>query len=515
MIHPPGQTINAIEQEPLVFQFDQVGLAQAVEQTLSHSLAGPVQAKVRPLWCRAWSWALRRSMGATRWNRWQQNSQWRQGMAWLRRAMTESAKPVLVYVVPFDIWKLRTGGGQRIAGIAKALSRDFNVFIFTNTQSVQEFTFQKLRENCHLVAIPIGPKFIRCLHSLEVGAGLFAFADFFNCLPEFQEALEVVATQAAAWGFTHPTAWPVVRHYIQPGCAVFYDAHDDYAQFMQDAYGSENPELAQRLVALECDVLKRVTAAAYCTETDLAAAKSRLEKGAVSAPHSRVPSQLPSGRKTQMLVVPNGVDVAACRLVIPSQARQNRESAGIDRPLVLFVGSQHKPNFEAVEFILRELAPVFPQAVFVVMGMNYTAVRKRGGAQPGNNVVFTGPLLEDLKEAVMALAEVAVAPMASGTGSSLKIPDYVAHGQIVIGTAIGMRGFTELTHYSSVIATDDVRAALANSLRMLETNPQSFDKDCQAAREWVEKTLDWTAAAQPLLEAVRHKSAETIALPSH
>ena len=103
-------------------------------------------------------------------------------------------------------------------------------------------------------------------------------------------------------------------------------------------------------------------------------------------------------------------------------------------------------------------APVFPQAVFVVMGMNYTAVRKRGGAQPGNNVVFTGPQLEDLKEAVMALAEVAIAPMASGTGSSLKIPDYVAHGKVVIGTAIGMRGFTELTHYSSVMVTDDTLA---------------------------------------------------------
>jgi glycosyltransferase involved in cell wall biosynthesis len=503
------------EPEPLVFQFDEVGLAQAVERTLSRFPAEPGQTKSPALWRRAWRWALRHSMGATHWNRWQQYNSRRQGLAWLRRAMADSAKPVLVYVVPFDIWKLRSGGGQRIAGIAKAFTRDFNVFIFTNSGSVREFAFRKLAETCHLVAVPLGPEFIQRTQVMAAGTGLFAFIDYVEWLPDVQRVLEVAAAHASAWGFTHPTAWPVVRRYIRPECAVFYDAHDDYAQFLQDAYGSDNPELSQRLVALEYDVLKHVTTAAYCTEADLTAAKIRLEREAVSAPHSQPPRQTPPGGSAPMLVVPNGVDVAACRLVIPSQARQNRESAGIDRPIILFVGAHHKPNYEAVEFILQELAPAFPHAIFAVMGMNLTAVRERGGAQPGNNVVFTGPLPEALKETIMALAEVALAPMVSGTGSSLKIPDYVAHGQVVIGTAIGMRGFTELAHYSSVMVTDDVRAALANSLRMLETNPQSFDKDCQAAREWVEKTLDWTAAAQPLLEAVRHKSAETIALPSH
>ncbi|HPL37758.1 MAG TPA: hypothetical protein PK815_14490, partial [Verrucomicrobiota bacterium] len=78
------------EPEPLVFQFDEVGLAQAVERTLSRFPAEPGQTKSPALWRRAWRWALRHSMGATHWNRWQQYNSRRQGLAWLRRAMADS-----------------------------------------------------------------------------------------------------------------------------------------------------------------------------------------------------------------------------------------------------------------------------------------------------------------------------------------------------------------------------------------------------------------------------------------
>ncbi|MDD2240806.1 MAG: glycosyltransferase [Kiritimatiellae bacterium] len=462
-------------------------MAEATARMLGSDTAAPQQQKGSALWRRAWRWGLRHAVGTTHWNRWQHHTRRRQGMAWLQRTMTESTKPVLIYVVPHDIWKLRSGGGQRIAGIAKTLSRHFNVLVFTLTRRGPGFAVRELADACHLVAVPMGAEYIKRTQALEADTGLFACADFFDWLPDFQRILEVAATHAKAWGFTHPTAWPVVRRYIRPACAVFYDAHDDYSQFIQQAYGSEAPFLSQRLVELECDVLEHVTVAAYCTESDLAAAQSRLARD----------------KKPHMLVVPNGVDVAACQQVLPSQARQNRISAGIDRPLVLFIGAHHKPNYEAVAFISRELAPAFPHAIFVIMGMNWAAVCQREQLTPPPNVVFTSPVPETIKEAVMALAEVAIAPMTSGTGSSLKVPDYIAHGKVVISTAIGLRGFAELTSYPSVRMTDDVPAALADVLAKLEQDPHAFDQDAQAARAGIAKTLEWSAAAQPLVEAVR------------
>ena len=80
-----------------------------------------------------------------------------------------------------------------------------------------------------------------------------------------------------------------------------------------------------------------------------------------------------------------------------------------------------------------------------------------GYLEPCENVVLTGPVSEEAKEAILSLADVAWAPMKSGTGSSLKIPEYIAHGKMVVGTPIGFRGFEELLRFSSVIADEDIQ----------------------------------------------------------
>ena len=205
----------------------------------------------------------------------------------------------------------------------------------------------------------------------------------------------------------------------------------------------------------------------------------------------------------RLLVVPNGVDTAACRVVCPGEAHDRRRAVGLERPLAVFMGSIHKPNREAVEFIVRELVPAFPQVLFVVMGLDLVAYRKAGHAAADcPNLVWTGPVSEAVKETVFALADIALAPMKSGTGSSLKIPDYVAHGKIVVATPIGLRGFEELAKFPSIVAAHDVRNALAKVLDRLEGEPDAFDEACRKAREGVEKTLDWSVAAMPLAAAV-------------
>ena len=90
----------------------------------------------------------------------------------------------------------------------------------------------------------------------------------------------------------------------------------------------------------------------------------------------------------------------------------------------------------------------------------------------------------------------------SGTGSSLKIPDYVIHGKIVIATPIGLRGHEDLAKFSSIIPTRDVRAALAEVLARLELDPRAYDQACREARDWAKQSLDWSVAAQPLVAAL-------------
>lgn len=197
-------------------------------------------------------------------------------------------------------------------------------------------------------------------------------------------------------------------------------------------------------------------------------------------------------------VVPNGVDADAYDPVWPSRARANRKAAGISENLVLFAGSNYKPNQEAAEWLVRDLAPVFSEAIFVVVGMDLAQYRAAGGGVPGRNVVFTGPVSERVKDAIFSLADVALAPMVTGTGSSLKIPDYLAHGKIVVGTPTGFRGFADYGLYPSVVIAEDVRSALIRVLGDLERQPDLFDDSCRAVRDRVKENLDWAVAVRPL-----------------
>ena len=464
------------------FQSDPVGLASAIsqlagkdEEQLSWDGEEPA---VLSLWRRIGRRGLRLFWGTTRWEH-------RRMANRMGRIVAASAKPVLVYVVPFDIWKLRTGGGQRIAGIAKALSRDFNVLVLTSAWSVRKFAWHELGPDCHLLAAPTGAGFMERWRGSK-GSALFAFCDDFGQLPAFRAVLEAVADPARAWGFVHPIAWPVVQPYVRPEQPVFYDAHDDYAHFLQHAYGAADDRLVARILDMERALVHRAAAAVFCTPDDRDAARRRNPE-----------------RAGRLQVVPNGVDTAACRVVCPGEARRRRQTMGVERPLAVFMGSIHKPNREAAEFIVRELVPAFPHILFVVMGLDLATCRKAGHAVADHpNLVWTGPVSETVKEAVFSLADLALAPLLGGTGSSLKIPDYVAHGKIVVATPIGLRGFEDLVKFPSVIAAQDVRAALAEVLERLEMDPAAYDSACRQAREWTARSLDWSVAAQPLVAAM-------------
>ena len=439
---------------------------------------------------RSWRFALRQYMGAYRWEQRQQQRRLQEGLAEIRREMTHSQKPILAYLVPFNVSKLQSGGGKRVAGIAKTLSAEFNVFILTPVPSVWPFSVVEVAADCRLVGIPQSQEFEKQMQILDVvrGAGIFAFPDFFDLLPGFHAVLTRLGRAARVWLFESPSAWPVVQRFRQAGCPVGYDAPNDYSRFLQNSFGCGDERLVNRMVALEREVLGQVPIASFCTMNDLAAARDRCPA---------CPGEI--------MQIPNGVDVGACRATPPSQAKECRQAAGLERPVAIFVGAHHKPNFEAADWIVRGLAPVFPQVVFVVMGIHLAHFRESGGAAPESNVVFTGPVSEEIKAAVFALSDLTLAPMKSGTGSSLKIPEYIAYGKIVIGTPIGLRGFEDFSPFPSVLVAEDVRASFAQVLDRLSRDPSVFDRSCCAAREYVKTALDWSVVARPLVDALKRQ----------
>lgn len=123
--------------------------------------------------------------------------------------------------------------------------------------------------------------------------------------------------------------------------------------------------------------------------------------------------------------IPNGMTISPN---IPRDSKNNKKRA-------IFIGSGHLPNVEAANYIVDTLAPRCPDITFDIVG---------GCLPPGkypSNVIRHGILDLKIKADLMASATIAVNPIISGSGSSLKIMDFVSYGIPVLSTHVGMRGF--------------------------------------------------------------------------
>jgi glycosyltransferase involved in cell wall biosynthesis len=172
-------------------------------------------------------------------------------------------------------------------------------------------------------------------------------------------------------------------------------------------------------------------------------------------------------------VVPNGVDTSLISPVSKSEREKEKGRLGFsNKKVILFTGSGHPPNREAVQHILR-IAHNLPDVLFVVAGRvgdSFTSTR---------NVIVTG-YVEDITPFFRA-ADSAVNPVTSGSGTNVKMLEYMAAGLPVVSTLTGVRGLQvepgvhamvqDLEEFSSALGTiledDDLRETLSRNGRTL------------------------------------------------
>jgi glycosyltransferase involved in cell wall biosynthesis len=142
----------------------------------------------------------------------------------------------------------------------------------------------------------------------------------------------------------------------------------------------------------------------------------------------------------KLLLVPNGIEPERFRPADPAQREALRASLGFSprHRVAVFTGSPMVHNLEAARFILERLAPACASRThlkFLLLGDV-----ARGALPP--NVRALGTVPDVLP--YLAASDVALNPVTSGSGSSLKVPEYLAAGLPVVSTVFGMRGFEDL-----------------------------------------------------------------------
>jgi glycosyltransferase involved in cell wall biosynthesis len=213
---------------------------------------------------------------------------------------------------------------------------------------------------------------------------------------------------------------------VPAGARIVYSAHNveiDYASAR--GRGSAPPSaMLRRLRELERLAVESSELVVTCTQADA----SRL-------------AELYGASST--IVVPNGYDDELLGLDRARLRDAARASLGIgpDERCVLFVGGPARHNRDAVAYLERELVPS-------LAGRTTLLVAGRCGGRPSRFARDRATTLRlgfvpDLRP-LFAAADVAVNPVAYGSGSSLKLVEYIAAGVPVVTTAVGMRGFEQL-----------------------------------------------------------------------
>ena len=189
------------------------------------------------------------------------------------------------------------------------------------------------------------------------------------------------------------------------------------------------------------------------------------------------------GPRGEVVTVPNGFDEALLDFDRrPVRAAARARFGLTDRDLaMLFVGGRAPHNVDAVRFLSADVIPrLGPQAHLLVAGDCGDAVP--AGA-PGQ--IHRLGFVPDL-QSLWAAADVAVNPVAFGSGSNLKLVEYLAVGLPVVTTPFGLRGYEEFSSVTTVAPREDFVAAIAR--------PRALDRDVRARLA----PLSWTMIGRRL-----------------
>lgn len=139
------------------------------------------------------------------------------------------------------------------------------------------------------------------------------------------------------------------------------------------------------------------------------------------------------------LEVPNGADLETVKFFPPEKRKALKNGLGLGREkIVLFIGSWHQPNIDAAKKIFA-FAEKLNNFKFIILGSAGEYFKHYKIPRP-SNVGFAGVAQDCEKALYLSAADLAVNPMLSGSGTNLKMLDYMAAGVPVASTAVGARG---------------------------------------------------------------------------
>lgn len=394
----------------------------------------------------------------------------------------------LVVGSTFPIYPPRGGGQLRIFRLYQELSRDCPVDVVTLVEhgqpegtrmldsSLREVRIAKTAEHHEAEAATFG----------QVGIPVtdVAFVELHSRTPAFSRAVARCAEPGCILVASHPYALPAMRAARAEG-EWWYDAHnveaDLKASMLRATRAGRRLHAQVKSVERDC-----------CRQSSVVLATCREDALRLGQLY-RVPPE-------RLRIVPNGVDAASIPFIAPSERKVWRSRFRLKQPTALFIGSWHEPNLLAARAIIA-LAAELPEVTFLIAGS--VGIPLAGEPCPSNVQLF-GPVTDQLKESLLGTAEVALNPVIHGSGTNMKMLDYLSAGVPVISTPVGIRGLDlrageEVRVIPLERFEEGIRAILAEP-------PEQADARARQVRARIERRFAWSAVASEVRTLLAERS---------
>jgi glycosyltransferase involved in cell wall biosynthesis/GT2 family glycosyltransferase len=370
-----------------------------------------------------------------------------------------------------------TGGGRlRLLGLYHDLGDDVKAqYVGTYDWPGPCFRRQFLSPTLEEVLVPLSAAHFAAAEARAQTVGGRAvidstFHELAHLSPDYVAAARDAAISADVVVFSHPWIYPLVRDALDPSRQlIVYDAHNVEGMLRMELLddGGAGTGIVRGVVALEYELCHAVNLILACSHEDRRAF-ARL----YNVPHDRI------------RVAPNGAFTERLKPLSESERTAIRQKLGLDeRSIALFIGSDYAPNIEAARYIADELTPRFSNILFVVAG----SVGDRLASRRPPNLLITGLIDEDRKRDWLQAADIAINPMFSGSGTNIKMLDYMAAGLPIIATPTGARGIA--TSCEAFLIAD--KSNFVMSLEALLSNPHRRHALAEAAREQATTLYSW------------------------
>ncbi len=381
------------------------------------------------------------------------------------------------------------GGRLRLLGLYHDMGSKLpTTYIGTYDWKGEKYRRHKLSDTLEEIDIPLSDAhFAACAEWQSKVGGKTIIDSCFNLLahhsPEFVETVRKRVAASDIVIFSHPWIYPLVKDLLRSHPQlIVYDSHNVEGLLRTDLLDDDGfgTEIAKNVINIEYQL---------CHDCDLILACSHEDRELFHKLY-KVPF-------SKIAIVPNGVFTNKIQKFDDSIRYAAKQKLGLEHSLLaIFVGSSYTPNIEAARFIIEKLAPALPEVKFVICGGVCTNFNQLELINKNIfNVILTGFLKEEEKLNYLAAADLAINPMFSGSGTNIKMFDFMAAGLPIVSTPIGARGIFQGSEPAYHISTE---ANFVKGIQLMLQDKGYAKEIGNSARTLAERKYSWERISKKL-----------------